>query len=163
MSALSPFHEPANNGMTRTLKRFALPLLMAGAVVLGACGGGATSGAQAAPGGPAPQRVRRSNPNVLTQEEIEANRNQAQNLYDLVQRLRPRWLLARTVTNSATAGVVVFFNEQRMGGVDVLRSLPLSSVESLRYLDATAARGELPLANGIMVDGAIVVRTRPTS
>lgn len=150
--------------MTRTLKRFTLPLLMAGAVVLGACGGGATSGAQAAPGNPAPQRAtRRSNPNLLTQEEIEANRNQAQNLYDLVQRLRPRWLLARTVTNSTTAGVVVFFNEQRMGGVDVLRSLPLSSVESLRYLDATAARGELPLTNGMMVDGAIIVRTRPTS
>lgn len=150
--------------MTRTLKRFALPLLMAGAVVLGACGGGATSGAQAAPAGPAPQRApRRSNPNVITQEEIEASRLQAQNLYDLVQRLRPRWLLARTVTNSATAGVVVFFNEQRMGGVDALRQMPIGSVESLRYLDATAARGELPLAGGMMVDGAIIIRTHATN
>ena len=105
----------------------AIVLLLA-TVVIGAaaCAAGAAAG-----GG--------GSSNVLTAVQLE---NQpVTNLYDAVQRLRPRWLLERGATTLNAAGnpVVVYVNDQRMGGVAELHNVVLSSVGEVRYLDASSA------------------------
>jgi len=102
----------------------------------------------------------RSSSNVITQEEIaESN---ARNLYEVVERLRPRWLVARGGSRSfgSETGILVYQGQTRLGGPDVLRQLGLDSARRLEYLDATTAAATLPGIGSGHVSGAIVIHTR---
>jgi len=103
--------------------------------------------------------------NVLTRDEIMGVQG-ARDLYDVVQRLRPRWLTTRAGERSygMATGIVVYQDQSRLGNVDQLRQLQPSAAFELRYLDGTTASATLPgLGAGQHVAGAIVVVTRQSS
>ena len=99
---------------------------------------------------------------VLTRTEIMGAEG-ARNLHDVVQRLRPRWLIARAGDRSfsMTTGIVVYQDQALLGDVDTLRQLGPSVARELRYLDGPRASSTLPgLGSGQHIAGAIIVVTR---
>lgn len=95
----------------------------------------------------------------ISREEIDAS--DAQDAYELIQRLRPRWLMvrgSRSMTNST--GILVFMNNTRMGGIDALRQISVRGIGSIRYLDAAQAVAELPGIGSGPIEGAIVISSR---
>lgn len=123
-----------------------LPWLIACAIA--ACAG-------ARPGGTAV-----SNPNLISISDIEqAREDGVRDLYELIDRSRPRWLIGRTPRSLQLQTVIaVYHHETLLGGVDVLRGYPLVNVTSVRYLDAAQAM-LLPGAGTTHVEGAIVIST----
>lgn len=99
---------------------------------------------------------------VLTRSEIQ--QAEASTLYDVVQRLRPRWL--REVRNrqdlsSVEGGVVVYEGQSFLGGPEVLREWGRDFVVRIVYLDGISASNQLPgPASNQHVEGAIVIHTR---
>ncbi len=83
--------------------------------------------------------------NTITAEEIASV--YASNAYELVQRLRPQWLVTRGAAGSREAvlegglsgGIVVYVDGVRRGGVDALRELSREQVRELRWIDAKDA------------------------
>jgi hypothetical protein len=102
----------------------------------------------------------RSSANVITAEEIAAS--DARNLYELVERLRPRWLVARGGSRSFgnETGVLVYQGQTRLGGAEVLRQFRPDSARRLEYLDGTTAAATLPGIGSGHVAGAIVIHSR---
>jgi hypothetical protein len=100
---------------------------------------------------------------VLTRAEI-MNTAGARNLHDVVQRLRPRWLITRAEDRSFSmeTGIVVYQDQAMLGDVDTLRQLGPSSAYELRYLDGPTATSTLPgIGSGRHIAGAIIIVTRP--
>ena len=97
--------------------------------------------------------------NVMRITEIQEGLSQGLgNLYDLVQRNHPEWLMNNVRANATTSGVpTVWIDLQRMGAVGALRTIQLAAVTGVRYLSPPEARGELGFDNP---GGAIVVSTR---
>lgn len=79
-------------------------------------------------------------PDVITSEELRSAEG-VSNLYQAVQRLRPRFLRGRIGSRSfrGTDGVVVYFEGVRLGGVQELRRIAIDSVAEVRYLGAQDA------------------------
>lgn len=97
-------------------------------------------------------------PDRISRAEIEAST--AQDAYELIQRLRPRWLQSRGSRSlTMSTGIVVFVNSSRMGGVESLRQISRDAVTSIRYLDAAQAIAELPGIGSEHAEAAIVVST----
>jgi hypothetical protein len=104
----------------------------------------------------------RTRSDVLTRDQILSVQG-ARNLHDVVQRLRPRWLVVRAGDRSFSmaTGVVVYQDQALLGDVDTLRQLGPSAAVELRYLDGPTATSTLPgLGTGQHIAGAIVVVTR---
>ena len=100
---------------------------------------------------------------LLTREEIMGVRG-VTNLYDVVERLRPRWLKVRSQDRSfgLTTSIVVFQNQTLLGTVETLRQLQPGLAYQLKYLDGTTAKNTLPgLAFEGHVAGAIILSTSP--
>lgn len=106
----------------------------------------------AAPSGSGSASPRPSRSDVITAEEM---RNvQATNLYDVVKRLHPEWLLQRNASalgplNTRTGGGLeaqVFMGGQHTGGLDMLRQLSVGDAGSLHYY--TAAQAENKFGTG---------------
>lgn len=112
----------------------------------------------------------RSDPDVITFVEIQSQ--PFRDGYDIVQRLRPTWFTRKSGTATARrmgtspsrsgtgAGLLVYMNNARLGGVEALRQLDGSAIESLEFLDAAKATATLPGIGSTAVSGAIVVRMR---
>ena len=111
----------------------------------------------AAPGG---LRSEFRDPNLIPAAEIaEMRRAGVRDLYELVDRRRPRWLDTRSNRSLRLETVIlVYHNETRLGGTDALRGYPLLSVTSVRYVTGPEA-GLLPGAGSMHVEGAIIIRT----
>jgi len=93
---------------------------------------------------------------VITAEEIE--RTTVANLYELVQRLRPRWLDLRSPqTFESSTEIVVFEGQAYRGGVEALRDFPKEAAVRLIYLDGPTATVRLPGLTTRNVEGAIVI------
>jgi hypothetical protein len=95
---------------------------------------------------------------LLVREEIE--KTQWANAYDLVRNLRPQWLRVRgrdTITGDP-GGVQVVLDDVRIGGVEALRTMPVSGVTYLQWLDGITASQRWGTGFG---NGAIFVSTRP--
>lgn len=93
---------------------------------------------------------------LITTEEIEAAN--VSNLYQLVERLRPRWLDTRAPQSFTTpTGIVVYHGQAYLGGVDMLRDMGKREARVLRYLDGPTAQATLPGLGSRQVEGAIVV------
>jgi hypothetical protein len=91
----------------------------------------------------------------ISREEVQ--QADLDNLYVIVQQLRPRWF-------SGGRDVVVFQNRSPMGGLDALRAMDPRGVHGLEWMDPFQAAAELPAigyrgADGLA--GVIVVWTRP--
>lgn len=141
------------------MRRATMPLAVAMLLLLPGCaarsGAGATS--------PASDR------HVIALAELqEAMAQNVGNVEQLVRTRRPEWLRAtpqqtgvagpmapRTMTQ--TSQLTVWMDNQRIGGPDVLRTIPLSSVSEVRLLSPSEAEARFGLNNQ---GGAIVVTGR---
>jgi hypothetical protein len=106
-------------------------------------------------------RRTRTNQDRLTREEmmtVDVN-----NLYDAVQRLRPRWLTEERRAGQRSfnleTGVVVYQNQTYLGGVDALRQWSRESAQELEWMDGAKASATLPGLGSRHVAGAIVIHT----
>jgi hypothetical protein len=99
----------------------------------------------------------RSDPNVITQAQIQQHK--FTNAYDAVEGLRPRWLEARGVDSfSRPSQVLVYFDNNRVGGVAELRAITPPSIAYIRYFNGTDATARWGLDHGA---GVIFVSSRP--
>lgn len=133
--------------------RVAIPLFLTLILVGTACASTGTRGP-------------RTDPDMITREEIQTA--EATNLYDVVRRLRPRWLNAerRSSTRSfgnVASGIVVYQNRSYLGNLDVLEEWSPEGVYSLEWMDGARASASLPGIGSRHVVGAIIIRTSPPS
>jgi hypothetical protein len=101
-------------------------------------------------------------PYVLTREEIMGVEG-ITNLYDVVRRLRPRWLQVRASDRSfgMTTQIAVFQNQTYLGDVEVLGQLQPGMAYQLKYMDGTTAQNSLAgVPPGVHLSGAIILSTR---
>lgn len=129
--------------MTRRSLLVLAVMAVVGSVGCASTGGGSTT---------------RLDQNLITSEELAEL--PVSNLYDAIQRLRPRWLTVRAQQSFGTpTSVVVYQNQTQLGGFDALRQLGLDAVTSIRYLDGATASASLPGIGTRQVEGAIVIYT----
>lgn len=127
-------------------------------VVLAACASG---------GAPGPTRSRTGGANLILESEIMQLGAQAENAYDIIERLRPTMLRSRASTfgdvradgtqGGQSIGVVAFVDNVRVGDPTQLRTVPSLQVREIRYVSATDATQRW--GTGFM-SGAIVVLTK---
>lgn len=95
---------------------------------------------------------------VITSEELQEVK--VTNLYEAIQRLRPRWLQARSQQSFNTPSqIVVYQNQTNLGGFEALRSLGTDAAHSIQFMDGPTAMASLPGLGNTQVMGAIVVHT----
>ena len=109
-------------------------------------------------------------PDVISIAEIDSQ--PFRDAYDIVQLLRPSWFTRKSgsassrrmgvsTSNSAIgAGLLVYIDNSRMGGVEALRQIRPNSIESLTFMDAATATAKLPGVGMSVISGAIVARSR---
>jgi hypothetical protein len=128
--------------MTRSV-RFSLALCLS--LGLWGCASGS--------GGPARDR------NVISSEEIEAA--EVRTAYELVERLRPLWLRSRGDRSThLTTEIVVYQDNTMLGDIEMLRSIPIDLVGSVRSLDSAEA-GRLAGLGSRHVERVIMIVTKP--
>lgn len=119
--------------MNRRLQRTGLALIL----VVGACVSGPRGESDRSPG----------DADVITRDEID--RGQWSDAYDLVQRLRPRWLQDRGPDSFENPGhVQVYVDGVRLGEVQLLRTLPTHAMERLEWIDPVSAAGRWGMNHG---------------
>jgi hypothetical protein len=125
------------------------PLLL----LLGSLAPGLTSCASAGPGSGGYDSY------SISSEELAGV--DAGNVYDAIQRLRPRWLTVGSTRSLGMDTIIgVFQGQSYLGEPDVLRQYPLTAVARLRYVDSATATATLPRVAGKHFDGAILLETR---
>jgi len=102
-----------------------------------------------------------TDPNLITREQIMATN--ANNLHDVVMRLRPQWLRTPAATSiNMNTEIVVFQDQMQLGGPDALRQLSPELAYEIRYMDGVRASAVLPgLMSGRHIEGVIIVSTKP--
>lgn len=99
---------------------------------------------------------------VITREEILETQG-VRNMYELVQRLRPRWLTVRASDRSFQMNIeiAVYQGQTYLGDVETLRQLGHTMAYELRYMDGQTAMNTLPaLGSGKHLAGAIIIVTQ---
>jgi hypothetical protein len=124
----------------RTRRFLTLPVLL---LVFAACGRGAPAGAP------------RPSSNLILADEIQ-QQHHFRNAYEVVNSLRPHWLQARSqgFGSSARLGVMIYLDNNRLGGQESLRQIVTSSIQSMQYLsapEATSRYGTNHAAGAILV------------
>jgi hypothetical protein len=140
-------------------------LCLVGSFVVGAVAascGGHSQGATATDVRPA--AATRGGNNVITRQEIEGT--SGSNAYEIIQRLRPIFLSKRGAVRSAPTNgtnaveavdLVVYLNNNRLGGSDQLKSISQSDIGEIRYYSASDATTKWGLGH---TAGAIQVISR---
>jgi hypothetical protein len=138
-------------GVERTMMRKALYVVVMTLSSLSGCA--RRTGSASTPG---------ERSDLITHDQI-ANVGGARNLYDVVERLRPRWLVVRSGMRSfSTETVVAVFQGQLfLGTQDALRNFGTEGVYEIQYLDGATAKATLPGIADRHVQGAIVVHMTP--
>jgi hypothetical protein len=115
-----------------------LTSLVALTVCLTAC----TSGGSAAGAAPAP--AGRSNPDVITSEELA--KSTGQNAYEIIKELRPRFLQSRGATAPGAGAYsrqpldpVVYVDERRLATFAELSQIVVSQISEIRHYNASEA------------------------
>ena len=98
-----------------------------------------------------------SDRNRISEEELQEA--DASNLFELVDRERPRWLQVRTDRSLAggSTQVLVYEGNTRLGGVEVLEGFHPSEVDALEYIDGSTASAMLPGLGDEHVAGVIML------
>ena len=126
-------------------KAHALVLVLCAVLALSACG---STGARSA--------AVRGDRNLITSDELR--QGVASNLYEFLESTRPMWLRKRGQSSILNEGdIVVYLDDNRLGGPETLRSLSTMAAESLRFLDAAAAQQRFGVGHS---HGAILVYSR---
>lgn len=118
-----------------------------------------TAGCASTSGGDDENAARRD---VLTREEILSV--EVTNLYDLINRLRPRWLQVRSNRSfSMETEIAVLQNDVYLGPAgEALRQMSPELAFEIRYLEGARAATAIPgLMSGRHIEAAIIVSTRP--
>lgn len=125
-----------------------------------AAGGTAAGPATAIPGGgpsialPKPAKVR-IDQHLITRDAILST--QYTNLYDVIQALRSNWLRIKAPDSFGQSSMLqVYLDTQRLSGVDELRQMSPTNIESVRYYDAVEASARWGMDHGA---GAIYILT----
>lgn len=80
-------------------------------------------------------------------------------VYDAIEALHSNWLQTRGADSFRTPSQVrVYQDVTLLGGVDVLRSVPVAAVMSVRYFNGVAATARWGLGHG---QGVILLETVP--
>jgi hypothetical protein len=95
---------------------------------------------------------------LITRAEID--RAQWPDAYELVRNLRPRWIRARGPDKllGETGQVQVYVDGTRLGGVELLRGMPTTAIDHLRWVDPVDAAGRWGSGHG---HGVIALSYRP--
>lgn len=97
----------------------------------------------------------------VTSAEIASS--SATNAYELIERLRPNWLRARSIGSigggARSQVIVVYLDGQRLGDLDSLRNLSAAGIISMQWLDAAKAATVLHEVGSDPIAGAIVIKT----
>ncbi len=102
-------------------------------------------------------RTDRGRGGIIDVDEIRAVN--VENVPELVRARRPAWLRIRgTMTIENDAGIIVYMDQARIGGVEGMRHIHPQTVTSIAYLDAAAANYRFGQGH---MHGAIVISTRP--
>jgi hypothetical protein len=121
-------------------------------IAVSAC---ASSGSSGAP------RAAQSSPDYVT--SIEIDKTPASNAYELIDRLRPRWLQAPAAGSLSgsvrTQVIAVYLDGFRVGAKEGLRSISAAGIKSMRYYDAARAATVLHEVGSEPIAGAIVITT----
>jgi hypothetical protein len=128
-----------------------------------ACASAKTGGPGVVPSG-ATSPTGRSDRSVILQEELQNTRETS--LYNAIQRIRPDWLRSRGSTsisqgmagNSGPDAINVYQDLQRLGSIDVLKSMAITQATSLRFYTASEAQMRFGTGNP---NGAIQILTAP--
>jgi hypothetical protein len=102
---------------------------------------------------------------VLAAEQIAAFGVEGRTAYDLVSRLRPKWLVIRGVQSIAAASdstefALVMVDDHPVGRTGALRDIPAYQVANMRYYDVGEAGGKF---GGRGASGVIEVRMKSPS
>jgi hypothetical protein len=93
---------------------------------------------------------------VLSMEDIK--KTGSMDAFTAVQALRPQWLTKRGTTSfRITEYIKVYLDGSLYGGIESLRQITTTSVESIRHMDGLEATQRYGLDHG---QGAILVFTR---
>jgi len=104
-----------------------------------------------------------SSPDYVTSLEIE--KTSSSNAYELISRLRPRWLAApggaaRLGGGGTTQVIAVYLDGARVGARENLASISSAGIVSMRYYDAARAATILHEVGSEPIAGAIVITTK---
>src|SRR5438105_11488913 len=92
---------------------------------------------------------------LITREQME--KNHFTTAYDAVESLHSNWLRAKGTDSFATpTEVVVYVNENRVGGVDALKNIAVQTITSIRHIDGLSASARWGVGHG---QGVILVTT----
>jgi len=78
-------------------------------------------------------------PNLITAAQLEEAESDAQNLWEVIQRLRPNWLVSRAATMRERIDPVVYVDGTRFGEVESLREIPVTGVMAILRVSAQDA------------------------
>lgn len=132
-------------------------LLVAVTLALGACGGGAGSGASPTT---EPRRIR-GPADLITEAEIAAGSYQT--ALEAVQNLRPNMLVPRGVGSdesglrAASVSIVVYMDDVRLGEAQSMVNIPASRVKEIRFVNARDATTRYGTGHS---SGVILVTTK---
>jgi hypothetical protein len=130
-----------------------LALATALATALAACASGGASGG-------ASTGVGNSTSDRLSATEV-ANIG-GTTAYDVVSRLRPRWLRANatgSISDVRSQVTLVYLDGQKLGGLEALKTVSASGIQSMQFLDAVRAATVLTDIGSDPVAGAILILT----
>jgi hypothetical protein len=114
--------------------------------LIASVGCGARQGASTAP---------RAGRDVITAEQIQERG--FRNAYEAVEALRAAWLVERPDGLSVQREIQVYLDNSRLGGVQMLRQISTSQIESIRYIDPATAINRWGVDHG---QGVIMVVSR---
>jgi len=95
---------------------------------------------------------------IITQQDLLEHKFES--VLAGIQALRPHWLQTRGTNSlqSTATQIQVYLDNNRLGGIDQLSTINLSSVVYIRHYDGIAATARWGLDHG---EGAIYVSTHP--
>lgn len=111
-----------------------------------------------APMSTAPRVSVRRQANVITEQEL--SESTARNALQAVETLRPDWLRGRgaaSLREVTPAAVMVYLENQRLGGIETLEQFSIHSIKGMRYYSASEATNRWGTGHG---SGAIAVTTK---
>lgn len=92
----------------------------------------------------APVSIPFRRPALITDAQLEEARGHAQNVWEVIERLRPNWLVSRAATMRERIDPVVYVDGTRFGSVESLVEIPLTGVIAILRVgpqDATLLYG----------------------
>jgi len=90
--------------------------------------------------------------NTLTAEEL--SQRPFYSVYEAIAALRPNWFSLR----GPTGAVQVYVDDNHLGGVEMLRTIRIPSVEVIRHIDGIQGAARYGMGH----EGVILVKTRAT-